>query len=284
MAQKLSLRYFEDVLHEYLPILQESDIHGNTCVHFAAGSGASLAQLEALARAGAPMERTNNARQTFLHVLNVKLYNRDTLLPIIEWALRTKGAMAERDSRNRTVWHTIFQRGVSLEIFHSILPYLLPRKDDMMELDEDDHTPLDCLRSYWTSTKDGAAIDRFKYLQDCGILPLYFAINQTAPLDNTVYAGTSARLPKSPALPANISRLTIGASTRRYDSNEPTKHDVGDLISTFVNGGVLDCTNIMLPNPTPSLSSGPAIPSPLPKRVPEKARRSPWNLIQSYIK
>jgi ankyrin repeat protein len=173
-AQQIELREFEEALLDYLPVLAERDRYGNTCVHFAAGSGASLAQLMALFSAGAPMKLTNHAGQTFLHVLNVKLYNPNTLPPIIEWALHKKGSMTERDSRNRTVWHTIFQRGVSLEMFRSILPYMLPSMDEMMILDDDHHTPLDCLKSYWTSTNEVMGTDLLNVPQSSKILPLLF--------------------------------------------------------------------------------------------------------------
>ena len=124
--------------------------------------------------------------------------------------------MAKRDSRNRTAWHTIFQRGVSPELFRSILPHLLRSKDDMMTLDSDGHTPLDYLRSYWTLNKEAIAIDYLNLLHSSGRLPVYFAFNQTAPLDSIAYFRTPARLPMSLELSADVSRLTIGSSTRRH--------------------------------------------------------------------
>lgn len=272
-AQQIELCEFEEALLDYLDVLAERDRYGNTCVHFAAGSGASLAQLMALASAGAPMKLTNHAGQTFLHVLNVKLYNPNTLPPIIEWALHKNGSMTERDSRNRTVWHTIFQRGVSLEMFRSILPYMLPSKDEMMILDDDYHTPLDCLKSYWTSTNEAMGIDLLNILQSSKILPLYFAANQTAPVDNIVYDRPSTRLPKSPKLSVGVSRLTSGAFIRRRDSNDPTKDDTDELIATYIEGRVLNCTNIAPLNPPSNLPTWPASTSLLPGRVPKKARR-----------
>lgn len=272
-AQQIGLCYFKELLRYHLPSLAKRDKDGNTCVHFAAGSGASLAQLKALDCAGAPMKLTNHAGQTFLHALNVKLYNPDTLPPIIEWALYKKCSMTERDSRNRTVWHTIFQRGVTLELFRSILHYLSPSKDEMMMLDDDDHTPLDCLRSYWTSINEAVGMDLLNILQSCGILPLYFAANQTAPVDDTVYDRASMKLLNGPKLSANVSRLTNGASTRRRDSNNPTRHGVDELMSTYIKGGVLDCANIMPTNAYSNLPARPAETGSLPVSVPTKARR-----------
>jgi ankyrin repeat protein len=226
-AQQIELADLQDVLVDYQPALAERDAYGNTCLHFAAGSGASLAQLRAFASAGAPMKLANHDGQTFLHALNVKLYKPDTLAPIIEWAVHKKDSMTKRDSRNRTVWHTIFQRGVNLEMFNSILPYLWPSKDEvMMMLDDDGHTPLDCLRSYWTSTNVDLGIDLLNLLQSSGILPIFFAANQTAPVHNTVRDRASVRLSRSPQLSAGVSRLTVGA---------PTRHDADELKSTYIN-------------------------------------------------
>jgi hypothetical protein len=282
MAQIVQLWYFKEILLNYLPILGERDMHGNTCVHFAAGSGASLAQLEALASAGAPMELTNNSGQTFHHVLNGKLYDRHTLAPIIQWTLRTKGAMTKRDFRNRTVWHSIFQRGISPEIFSSILPLLRNSKDDMMILDNDDHTPLDCLRSYWKITKEAMAIDCLNGLQSSGILPLYFAVNQTAPIDDTVYVRTPARLPSSSELSADASRLTIGASTRRHNSNDTTRNCFDELVSTYINGGVLEWNTTVPMTPPSYQPTWPARNSPLPSTS-RKSQKNPLrNLIQFF--
>src|SRR5437763_6539287 len=112
--------------------------------------------------------------------------------------------MAKRDSRNRTAWHTIFQPGVSPELFRSYLPHLLRSKDDMMTLDSDGLTPLDYLRSYWTLNKETIAIDYLNLLHNSGRLPVYFAFNQTTPLDSIA----PARLPVSAELSADVSRLT----------------------------------------------------------------------------
>jgi hypothetical protein len=273
MAQTIELRYFKKVILDYLPILWEQDTHGNTCVHFAAGSGASLAQLEALACAGAPMELCNNAGQTFLHVLNTKLYRPDTLPPIMQWALRTKGAMTERDSHKRTVWHSMFQRGVSPDVFRSILPYLRRNRDDMMLLDSENHTPLDCLRSYWNLTNEKMAIDYLNLLQSSGRLPLYFAVNRTAPLDGAVYAGTPVNASAIPALSADVSRLTIGESMKRHESNGPMRSGVDEFLSTYINGGALDCNTSTPLIPFSLQHEWPARSSPLPTNLPEKARR-----------
>ena len=274
MARTTELRDFKSLLLAYQPLLEKYDKYGNSCVHFAAGSGASLAHLEVLACAGAPMKHSNNAGQTFLHVLNTKLYNRDTLAQIIQWALRTEGAMTARDSHKRTAWHSIFQRGITLDAFHSILPDLFRNEDDMMMLDSENHTPLDCLRSYWTTTRQATAIDYLNLLQSSRRLPLYFAVNRTSPLGDAIYeAEKPPKLPIiSPSSP-DVSRLTIGASMKRHDLKDSTRHDVNGLLSTYVNGGVLDFNTTI---PRTRFSSQPAWSaraSSLPAKVPEKARR-----------
>jgi hypothetical protein len=273
MAQTTEVWRFNQILHAHLPLLEECDRYGNSCVHFAAGSGASLAQLEALASAGAPMKRSNNAGQTFLHVLNTKRYSRKTLPPILEWALREKGAMTKRDSQNRTVWHCIFQHGISPDVFRSILPYVFGNQDDMMTLDNEDHTPLDCLKSYWQRTGEVGAIDDLHGLQSCGYLPLYFAANRTLPLGDATSPGPGDKLPTLPEISSDVSRLTIGVPTKRHDPNEPPKYDVKELLSTYKNGGALECTTIM---PSVSFDPQPAwleCTSPLPSSVPKKARK-----------
>jgi hypothetical protein len=272
IAQRIELHHFNKSLYTYLPLLWECDRYGNSCVHFAAGSGASLAQLKALASAGAPMKLSNDAGQTFLHVLNTKRYNRETLPPILQWALQDKGAMTKRDFQNRTVWHCMFQHGISPDVFRSILLCVSRNKDDMMILDSEDHTPLDCLRSYWRSTGEAMAIDYLNLLQSSGYLPLYFAANRTLPLGDVVSAGAVAKLPTIPEISSNVSRLTIGAPTKRYDLNEPTKNGFKELLSTYRNGGALECNTIMpsapfCPQPTWLEST-----SPLPSRLPKKAR------------
>lgn len=249
MAQRTELCHFNKFLHTYKPLLGECDIYGNSCVHFAAGSGASLAQLQALDSAGAPMKLSNHAGQTFLHVLNTKRYNRETLPPILQWALEEKGAMTKRDLQNRTVWHCIFQRGISLDVFHSILPYVSRNSDDMMTLDSEDHTPLHCLKSYWRRTRETIAIDFLDLLQSSGHLQLDIAINRTLPLGDEVSGGSVAKPPTIPEISSNISRLTIGAPTKLHYPNESTKIGVKGLLSTYKNGGALECNTIMPSTP-----------------------------------
>jgi ankyrin repeat protein len=186
IAPRTELRHFNKILYANLALLWECDIYGNSCLHFAAGSGASLAQLKALASAGAPMKLSNDDGQTFLHVLNTKRYNRETLRPILQWALQEKGGMTKRDSQNRTVWHCLFQHGIRPDVFGSILPCISRNKDDMMTLDSEDHTPLDCLRLYWQRTGEAMAIDYLNLLQSSGRLPLYFAANRTLPLQEAI--------------------------------------------------------------------------------------------------
>jgi hypothetical protein len=271
MAQTTELRHFKKFLYAHLSLLGQCDIYGNSCLHFAAGSGASLAQLEALADAGVPKELSNDVGQTFLHVLNIKRYNSETLPPILQWALQEEGAMTKRDFRNRTVWHCIFQHGISPDMFCSILPCLYRNKDDMVVLDSEYHTPLDCLKSYWRRTGEEMAIDYLNLLQSSGCLPLY-AANRTLPLGDVISAGAVAKLATIPEISSNVSRLTIGTPTKRHDPNESTKNGVKGLLSTYKNGGTLECNTIMssalfCPQPTWLQST-----SPLPSRLPEKAR------------
>jgi hypothetical protein len=270
MAQTTDLHHFNIFLSAHLPLLGECDKYGNSCVHFAAGSGASLAQLQALDRAGAPMKLSNDAGQTFLHVLNTKRYNRETLPPILQWALQEKGAMTKRDFQNRTVWHCMFQHGISPDVFRSILPYVSHNKDDMMTLDSEDHTPLDCLKLYWRRTGEAMAIDYLNLLQSSGCLPLYFAANRTLPLGDAISTGAVAKLPTIPEISSNVSRLTIGTPTKRHDPNESTKSGVKGLLSTYKNGGALECNTIM---PSAPFCPQPKITSPLPSHLPEKARK-----------
>lgn len=272
MAQTTELRHFNRFLYAHLPLLEECDTYGNSCLHFAAGSGASLAQLEALAHAGAPMKLRNGAGQTFFHVLNTKRYNHETLPPILQWALQEKGAMTKRDFQNRTVWHCIFQHGISPDMFCSILPCVSRNKNDMTILDSEDHTPLDCLKLYWRRTGEAMAIDYLNLLQSSGCLPLYFAANRTLPLGDAISAGAVAKLPTIPEISSNVSRLTIGAPTKRHEPNDSTKNGVKGLLSAYKNGGALECNTIMpsapfYPQPTWLEST-----SPLPSRLPEKAR------------
>jgi hypothetical protein len=272
MAQTTELRHFNKFLYAHLSLLEECDRYGNSCVHFAAGSGASLAQLQALAHAGAPMKLRNDVGQTFLHVLNTKRYNRETLPPILQWALQEKGAMTKRDFQNRTVWHCMFQHGISPDVFRSILPYVSHNKDDMMTLDSEDHTPLDCLKLYWRRTGDAMAIDHLNLLQSSGCLPLYFAANRTLPLGDAISTGAVAKLPTIPEISSNVSRLTIGAPTKRHDPNESTKNGVKGLLSAYKNGGALECNTIMPSAPFYSQPTWLESPSPLPSHLPKKAR------------
>jgi hypothetical protein len=268
----MELRRFNEFLYAYKPLLGECDRYGNSCVHFAAGSGASLGQLQALDSAGAPMELNNDAGQTFLHVLNTKRYNRETLPPILQWALQKKGAMTKRDSQNRTAWHCMFQHGINLDVFHSILPYVSRNSDDMMILDSEDHTPLDCLKSYWRRIGETRAVGDLNRLLSSRRLP-YFAANRTSPLEDVVAAEAVAKLPTIPEISSNVGRLTIGAPTKRYGPNESTKNGgVKELLSIYKNGGALEC-NTMIPStpfcPQPIWLEST---SPLPSRLPEKAR------------
>jgi hypothetical protein len=272
MAQRIELCHFNEFLHAHKPLLGKCDTYGNSCVHFAAGSGASLAQLQALNSAGAPIELINHAGQTFLHVLNTKRYNRETLPPILQWALQEKRAMTKRDSQNRTVWHCMFQRGISQDVFRSILPYVSRNSDDMMTLDSEDHTPLDCLKSYWQRTGETAAIDYLNLLLSSSCLP-YFAANRTPPLGDVISAGAIAKLPTIPEISSNVSRLTIGAPTKRHGPNESTKNgSVKELLSTYKNGGALQCNTIMPSTPFCTQPTWLESTSPLSSRLPEKAR------------
>jgi len=272
MAQTTDLRHFNKSLYTHQSLLGECDRYGNSCVHFAAGSGASLAQLQALDRAGAPMKLSNEAGQTFLHVLNTKRYTRETLPPILQWALQEKGAMTKRDFQNRTVWHCMFQHGISPDVFRSILPYVSRNKDDMITLDSEYHTPLDCLKIYWRRTGEVMAIDDLNILQSSGCLPLYFAANQTLPLGDVISDEAVAKLPTIPEISSNVSRLTIGAPTKRHDPNEPTKFGVKELLSTYKNGGALECNTIMPSAPFYPQLTWLESPSQLPSRLREKAR------------
>jgi hypothetical protein len=98
----------------------------------------------------------------------------------------------------------------------------------MMMLDDDGHTPLDCLRSYWTSTNVDSGVDLLNILQSSGMLPIFFAANQTAPVQITARDRASTRLPWNPELSAGVSRLTVGA---------PTRHAAGELKSTYIKAG-----------------------------------------------
>jgi hypothetical protein len=272
MAQVIELWYFKEVLLQYLPIIGQCDRYGNSCVHFAAGSGASLAQFEALACAGAPMKLSNDAGQTFLHCLNTRLYDSHTLHQIIQWAIRTNVSMTERDGRKRTVWHSLFQRGISSDVFRNILPHLLLNKDDMTILDSENHTPLDCLRSYWTSNNEATAIDDLNLLQSSGILPLYFAVNRTLPLDDPVSAVTATGSSAIPALSSDVSRLTTGPSTKRHDFNDSRRYYFDEILSIYKNGGELGFNTIKPQIPISRQPTWPARTSSLPK-FPEKTRR-----------
>jgi hypothetical protein len=112
-------------------------------------------------------------------------------------------------------------------------------------LDGEGHTPLDCLKSYWRSTGEAIAIDYLNLLQCSGCLPLYFAANRTPPLGDVISAGAVAKLHTIPEMSSNVSRLTTEAPTKRYDLNEPTKNGVKELLSTYQNGGALECNTIM---------------------------------------
>ena len=282
LAREIDISDFKRVLYSYQHLLGEYDKNGNSCVHFAAGSGASLAHLAVLADEGAPMELVNNDGQTFLHVLNTKLYSPETLAQIIGWAkaLLTKGAMTNRDPHQRTVWHTLFQRGLKLDTFRSILPYLERNKDDMMILDCENHTPLDCLRSSWTLAGEDAAVDYLNMLQATRKLPLGYAVNRTLPLDNVLdqtktypESHTSSVSPAMPGLTDEIRNISIRTSSKGYGvKNLPTR-GVGGVLSSYVNGRPLNCTAGLL-STGPSLANGwPRAFSPLPTNTPEKARR-----------
>ena len=226
------------------------------------------------------MKHVNNDGQTFLHVLNTKLYSPDTLAPIIGWALYTKGGMTQRDSLQRTVWHSIFQRGLKPDIFRQMLPYLERNKDDMMMPDVENHTPLDCLRSYWTLAGEVAALDYLNMLQATGILPMGYAVNRTLPLDNILEGAeiNSAPLSSSlrPAVPAPTGQIRSylnKTTSRGHGTRNLPNLGVGGIIFSYRHGLPLDCNaSIFSTNSYPD-NGWPLELSPVPEETLPKARR-----------
>lgn len=201
----------------------QCDKDGNTCVHFAAGAGASLQQMDALACAGAPLFNTNKSGQTFLHVLNTELYCSNTLPAILRWAIRRDLEPRQRDKHGRTVWHSIFQRGIDHETFRALLPSIMANRADMLLLDEEHHTPLDCLKSYWQIIGDLRAIDHLHLRQSSGQLPVFHPLHQ---------AETAAEAGSIADLNTDVSRLALGFASEVGEGNFVSNHVPLEVVSS----------------------------------------------------
>src|SRR2546421_9187956 len=122
----------------------------------------------------------------------------------------------------------------------------------MMMPDSENHTPLDCLRSYWTVTGEVEAINYLDHLQESRRLPQYCAVNRTSPLDDATYEFEQpTQLSAALARPADFSRPTTAAYTKRHGLNDFRRQGVDEMLSTYKNGGKLGF-NVDLPLIRPS--------------------------------
>jgi hypothetical protein len=172
-AWETDLTFFKTCLHTHQDKALRNDSKGNSCLHFAAGSGASLEHLAALVDIGVPMLAKNEDSETFLHVLHPRILQSGELVPILRWAVGHGFDMRRKDRQGRTVWHAIFQSGISIETLIELQPLIVSQRDVFRIQDHEDHTPFDCLQSFWTSCKDEASVARLHELQISGQLPLY---------------------------------------------------------------------------------------------------------------
>lgn len=186
---------FKEVVQSNLAFINQPDSEGNTCVHFAAGAGASLDQLVILRRAGADVTHTNNAGQTFLHILDPLLYG-PTMSAVVTFALQQGLSLFQRDGDGKTPLHEIFGRTITLTNAYDLMPFLEAAGQLMTFLDRHGNTPMDILRDNWQKANNGVHLQQLEAkLIECNV-PLKF---RPFPHD----------LPKPPAAMPDVSKLAI---------------------------------------------------------------------------
>jgi ankyrin repeat protein len=150
---------FKEVVRSNLNSINQADNEGNSCIHFAAGAGASLDQLTILQRAGAEVTCTNYSGQTLLHVLDPKVYGR-TLPVVLSWASSLCLSFFQRDCHGQTPLHHILGRNITLTTVHDLMPFLEAAGRSMTFLDRNGNTPLDVLRDNWQRANHGVHLSQ----------------------------------------------------------------------------------------------------------------------------
>lgn len=148
---------FKEIVDSNPDSINQVDYHGNSCIHFAAGVGASLEQLKILEQAGACVTRENDLGQTMLHILDPALYG-EALSPVLCWASRLGASLSHRDHHGKTPLHHILGRHLTLTMIQHLTPFLRDVARSMAFLDRDGNTPYDVLWNSWQKTNRSGEI------------------------------------------------------------------------------------------------------------------------------
>jgi Ankyrin repeats (many copies) len=173
ISRRTDVSLFKEVVRSNLASINASDNEGNLCVHFAAGSGASLDQLAILERAGADVSRQNNWGQSFLHLLDPQLYGR-TMPAVIGFAVQHGLSLSQRDCDGKTPLHHMFGRTITLTNVHDLIPFLQLPGRAVTFMDRHGNTPLDILRQNWEEVNNGVHLAQLEAKLIACNVPLAF--------------------------------------------------------------------------------------------------------------
>ena len=152
IAPGTSLRKFHELIERYRAFIPSCDIYGNTCLHFAISSGASLPQIKAFLQAGADLHAVNGQGQTVLHVLDPHLYAET--LPLILCEVMSLGLdLKKRDYDGKTALHAICQKKINATELIDLLPFFRSVGPAINLLDNVGQSPLGYLKSSWMKSR-----------------------------------------------------------------------------------------------------------------------------------
>ena len=173
ISRRTDVALFKEVVDSNLNSINKLDDNGNSCIHFAAGAGASLEQLKVLQHAGVNVTWPNISGQTLLHLLDPNLYG-ESLPAVLFWASQLGLSFFHRDCHGKTPLHHILGRHITLPMIQDLTPFLRDAGRSMTFLDRDGNTPYDVLWDKWQKANHGVDLPQLHPILIANRIPVIF--------------------------------------------------------------------------------------------------------------
>jgi ankyrin repeat protein len=110
---------------------------------------------------GVPVAYPNHSGQTFVHLLDPRVYGRG-LPDVLSWAVLNGLDLSARDCDGKTPFHRLFSNTMTLSNVHDLMPFLAAAGRSLTFLDRDGNTALDTLKVNWLKANHGVHLPQLE--------------------------------------------------------------------------------------------------------------------------
>jgi ankyrin repeat protein len=218
VAKHLTRGVLIDQLEDLQGRLHESDIFGNTPLHFLASSGPiARHHVKLFIDRKEDLYRPNCDNANFLHVLDPSNLGSELPLLLQEVYLAAPELLQARTYQGKTVLHCILSRNITVDLLIAILPIFQSAKNNINARDNQGLTAMEIFCKNWLSAKDPNTRSHEEWRTLQGVIDVH------APNLKLLYLGysqiTPVTLPPSSS-PSDVSRILEGQSPKgRYSGD-----------------------------------------------------------------